>query len=183
MGILSLRWALNFPWACLLAFAVAPIALCQAVNEYQAKAAYLYNFGKFVEWPPESFQGPSDPLETCVLGRDPFGRWLKDSIAGKLIGGHPLEVRHVSSAAEAISCQILFVSSSEPKRVWSAISAIKKPGILTVGECSDPGECGAIINFTVENDKLRFEIDSAAAELAKLKISSRLLSLAQTVRK
>jgi hypothetical protein len=178
MGILK-----SIPAWLLLGLALVAGAPCQTVNEYQAKAAYLYNFGKFVEWPPEALPGPADPIETCVLGRDPFGHWLKDSIAGKSIGGHPLEIRHVSSVADAGACQILFVSASEPKRVWSAISAMKRPGILTVGECSDPAECGAIINFTLENDKLRFEIDSAAAELAKLKISSRLLSLAQSVKK
>jgi hypothetical protein len=159
---------------------IAP-AQAEAPDEYQVKAAFLLNFARFVEWPAEAFTGPADPIVTCILGKDPFGRWLKEAINGRSIEGRALTLRHITGAAEATSCQILFVGSSEPKRVWSALSGVRR--ILTVGECGDASEGGAIVNFVIEDGRVRFEINTEAAELAKVRISSRLLSLARLTRR
>jgi hypothetical protein len=153
----------------------------EARDEYQVKAAFLYNFARFVEWPAEAFTGPADPIVTCILGKDPFGRWLKEAINGRSIEGRPLTLRHIAGAAEAASCQILFVGSSEPKRVWAALAGVRR--VLTVGECGDASEGGAIVNFVIEDGKVRFEINTEAAELGKMRISSRLLSLARLTRR
>jgi hypothetical protein len=147
-------------------------------DEYQVKAAFLYNFAKFVEWPPEAFGNPSESLPVCVLGEDPFGRALDDVISGKKIEGRALIVRRISDAHQAKGCRILFVSSSERRGVLSILAGINESGVLTVGEADSAASGGMIINFILEGGKIRFAINTAAAEREKLRFSSRLLSLA-----
>jgi hypothetical protein len=153
------------------------------IDEYQLKAAFLYNFAKFVEWPPEAFVNPTDPLPVCVLGDDPFGHALDDVISGKKIEERALIVRRISDAHQAKGCRILFVSSSERRGVLSILAGINEPGVLTVGEADTAVSGGMIINFILEGGKIRFEINTAEAEREKLRFSSRLLSLAILVKK
>jgi hypothetical protein len=152
-------------------------------DEYQVKAAFLYNFAKFVEWPPEAFENPSQALVVCVLGEDPFGRALDDVVGGRKIEGRALSIRRISDARQARGCRILFVSSSERKTALQVLAALNEPGVLTVGEADSATAEGMIINFTLEGCKVRFAIDEAAAERGKLRLSSRLLSLAIAVKK
>jgi hypothetical protein len=148
------------------------------LDEYQVKAAFLYNFAKFVQWPTGTFQSPGDALAICILGEDPFGRSLADIVAGRTIEGRPLVVRHIASVKEGAACQILFVGSSENKRAAPPFADVKWPGVLTIGESNTPSADGAIINFRLDSGKVRFDINVEAAEREKLRISSRLLSLA-----
>jgi YfiR/HmsC-like len=152
-------------------------------EEYQLKAAFLYNFAKFVEWPAESFENPSEPLTVCVLGEDPFGRALDDVISGKKIEARALSVRRISDARQAKGCRVLFVSSSERRSVLSVLAGLNESGVLTVGESGSASSEGMIINFILEGGKIRFAINTAAAERGKLRFSSRLLSLAIIVKK
>jgi len=152
-------------------------------DEYQVKAAFLYNFAKFVEWPEEAFQNQSEPLMVCVLGEDPFGRAFDDVVAGKKIDGRALAVRRMSDARQAKGCRMLFVSSSEPKSVLSVLAALNESGVLTVGDSGSAAAGGMIINFILDGGKIRFAINTAAAEREKLRFSSRLLSLAIIVKK
>jgi hypothetical protein len=131
--------------------------------------------------PAEAFSGPADPIVTCILGKDPFGHWLKEAINGRSIEGPALTLRHIAGAAGAASCQILFVGSSEPKRVWTALAGVRR--VLTVGECGDASEGGAIVNFVIEDGKVRFEINTEAADLAKVRVSSRPLSVARLIKR
>lgn len=151
-------------------------------DEYQVKAAFLYNFAKFVEWPGEAFQNQSEPLVVCVLGEDPFGHALDDVVAGKKIDGRALVVRRTSDARQAKGCRMLFVSSSEPKSVLSVLAALNESGVLTVGDSDSASASGMIIKFIIEGGKIRFAINAAAAERVKLRFSSRLLSLAITAK-
>jgi hypothetical protein len=154
----------------------------QEIDEYQVKAAFLYNFAKFVDWPSQTFKTPQDPIMICVLGHNPFGNALKDVIRGKSIDGRAFAFRQVGNAGEAESCQILFVSSAEEKRFRSLWGGSKPAGILTVGEAQGFAANGGVINFKLEDGRVRFEINVSAAELEQLHISSKLLSLAQIVR-
>lgn len=158
-------------------------APAQIRNEYQVKAAVLLNFARFIEWPTESFQGPADPFVTCVLGRDPFGHWLHEAVEGRWINGRRVTLRHISKVDEAASCKIVFVAASESRRTWAMLSQTRPVGVLTVGECDDASEAGAIISLRLEADHVRFDVNVQAAEIARIKISSRLLSLARNVRK
>jgi hypothetical protein len=155
----------------------------QQLDEYRVKAAFLYNFAKFVDWPAEAFPTPGEPFAICVLGEDPFGRSLDDVIAGRSITERPVVVRRISDARQTGGCQILFVTSSAGKRVVSFFEATKHSGVLTVGEAGNPTSEGLIINFTLEGGKVRFEINLVAAADENLRFNSRLLSLATVIRR
>jgi hypothetical protein len=160
-------------------------ALCapaQMLDEYQVKAAFLYNFAKFVEWPPEAFKTPKDPILVCVLGRNPFGNALEDAIRGKSIEGRAFAYRHVSDAESANACQILFVGWEESKHFRALLESLKPMGILTVGEAQGFAADGGVINFKLDEGRVRFEINVDAAEHEQLHISAKLLSLAQIVK-
>jgi len=187
MAILIRKW--EMPLGARLSFAIVLTVRLLAggpirpPDEYQVKAAFLYNFAKFVEWPPEAFQNPLESFVVCVLGEDPFGRALEDVVGGKMVEGRALAVRRISDPLQGQGCRMLFVSSSERKRVLPVLIAMNERGVLTVGESDSATSDGTIINFILEAGKVRFSIDAAAADRGKLRISSRLLSLAVIVKK
>ena len=148
----------------------APVA-----GEYQVKAAFLYNFAKFVDWPAGA--GPS-AFVLCILGDDPFGAGI-NVIAGKQIGGRVLQVRRLASADGAAACQMLFISGSESEGLARALAAVRNRPVLTVGDTPGFAERGVAINLYVEQSKVRFEINLDAAKRAQLNISSQLLKLAR----
>jgi hypothetical protein len=158
------------------------VAQAQSADEYQVKAAFLYNFAKFVEWPAHAFKSPEDPVVICVMGRSPFGPLLEQAVSGKQIEGRPLAVREIAEIREAVACQILFVAAGEKKRVPAILDQIKTGAVLTVGETQNFAAAGGVINFKLEDGKVRIEVNVYAAERAKLRISSKLLSLAKIVR-
>jgi hypothetical protein len=155
----------------------------QHLDEYQLKAAFLYNFAKFVDWPVEAFRGPSEPFSICVLGDDPFGQSLDDMVASKTVGGRPIAVRRISDSSQTDACHILFVSSPPSKRALSILAAAKRTGVLTVGDAGVSTAEGIAIGFVMASGKVRFEIDPAVAGRAGLHISSKLMSLAQIGRR
>jgi hypothetical protein len=155
----------------------------QAPEEYQVKAAFLYNFARFVEWPPQAFKTAKDPIAVCVLGENPFGNTLEKMVEGKSAAGRPLVYRNVTNAESACSCQILFVASSEKRHFRSVRPILKSRGILTVGEAEGFAVSdGGVINFKLDEGRVRFEISLDAAEQQQLHISSKLLGLAQIVK-
>ena len=154
----------------------------QIADEYQVKAAFLYNFAKFVEWPPQAFKNPQDPIAICILGQNPFGDALEQTVRGKMIDTRTFSIRQVTDARQASACHILFVSSSERKRARSVLGELKS-SVLTVGEADGFTSDGGIVNFKIEEGRIQIQINVEAAEQEKLRISSKLLSLAQIVRK
>lgn len=148
-------------------------------TEYQLKAAFLYHFAQLVTWPSDAFADTSSPMVIAVLGENPFGKQLEESVRGKSVNGHPLAVKEVETLAEATNtCHILFISSSERKRLPEILAALHGKSVLTVGETDHFTETGGMINFILDVTKIRFQINDAAAKAAGLKISSKLLSLA-----
>jgi hypothetical protein len=156
-------------------------AFAQTVDEYQVKAAFLYNFAKFVEWPALTFKNDKDPLRICVLGQNPFGNVLVEGVGGKTVLGRPLLVSDISDAGRGADCQILFIGSSERKRLRAIFTDLRIVGVLTVGETEGFATQGGIVNFKLEDGRVRLEINIEAAALAKLRISSKVLNLAQIV--
>jgi YfiR/HmsC-like len=145
--------------------------------EYEVKAAFLLNFARFVEWPSFGEVPSSAPFSICILGDDPFGQTLDQIVRGEKIDNRPLAVRRVRRPQD--QCQVLFVPASE-----SDVARILKevgPGVLTVGEAPDFLRNGGMIDFVVENRRVRFDVNRAAAERASLRISSRLLGVARSV--
>ena len=152
-----------------------------AAGEYQVKAAFLFNFAKFVEWPPSSFSDTSVPLRICVFGRDPFGDELRNITKEKIVNGRKLEVTQVLDLQVARTCHILFIASSETSRLKQIFESLRGSDALTVGDTKGFVEQGGMINFVLENSRVQFEVNRKAAEQGRLKISSKLLSVAKLV--
>lgn len=150
-------------------------------GEYQVKAAFLYHFAQYVEWPAGTFRDAASPLTYCVLGEDPFQGALEGSLSGKSVGTHPVQIQRFNQATEARVCQVVFVRAASKKSVAEALANLKGPPVLTVGDSEHFAEEGGMIGFFLEDNKVRFEINLGAAEQAKLKISARLLALAKAV--
>jgi YfiR/HmsC-like len=156
-------------------------ALSEGPSEYKVKAAFLYSFTKFVQWPPFSSENSNDPVTVCVFGENPFGGALQEILVGKTFNGKPFAVKEMTSTQETRACLILFVSASERKRLKTVLESLQGAAVLTVGDTQGFAEDGCIIDFVLEDNKMRFEINTIAADRARLKISSKLLSLARIV--
>ncbi|MBL7686145.1 MAG: YfiR family protein, partial [Deltaproteobacteria bacterium] len=141
-------------------------------EDYQVKGNFLYHFGKFVDWPDSALKGS---FQICIIGSDPFGKTLDESMQGKTIKDKNIQISRMSNAAGAGACQIAFVDSSA--NAAELIAKSKTLPILTVGESPDFNQKGGMIQFVVQNNKVRFVINAAAAEKSGLKISSQLLKL------
>jgi hypothetical protein len=146
-------------------------------TESQVKAAYLYNFGKFVRW-PEDRNAKLDPLLICILGKDPFGAVLDSTVSGENIDGRKITVKRLSVLQEAAPCSVLFVSSSEERRLAAILPVAQRLSILTVSDMQNFAQRGGVIGLLNEQGKIRFEVNRAAAERAHLVLSSELLKVA-----
>jgi len=156
-------------------------AQTKAPSEYELKAAFLYRFAQFVEWPPQALDDAGSPLIYCTLGDDPFQGALDTALAGKTLGTHPLQVRHLRHALEAHGCHVLFIGGQEKKLLAPTLAALKNDPVLVVGESAHFAQDGGTIGFCLEENKIRFEINLTSAAKAKLKVSSKLLALAKNV--
>jgi hypothetical protein len=150
--------------------------------EYLIKAAYLYNFAMFVEWPPEAFPASRAPIVIGVVGADPFGWALDRMVQDKRINNRPIVVERFKIGDDVRRCHILFVGPAESARIGNLVQRVGTQAVLIVGDESDTMSSGGTIAFTVKNDKVGFEINLSAARRARLTISSKLLNLAQAVR-
>lgn len=152
-------------------------------KEYQIKAAYLYNFAKFVEWPADSFTNSDSPLVIGVFGQNPFGQELQAIAQAHQINGRPIVIRSITSAADAAGVHLMFVCATDDDQAAAILGSLKNTAILTVGESRKFMDAGGIIDFVRESDKVRFEVSAVEAERHGLKISAQLLKLATVVRK
>ncbi len=175
------------PTAVILVLALLHTAVLQAqqpkVSEYRVKAVYLYNFGRFVQWPPNATAAKGDSFSICVLGQDPFGPSLDSTLAGETLDGKPLAAKRISTTRDAGECRILFISSTEENHLKEILVALDESSILTVSDMPAFSRRGGMIQFVLEGDKVRFEINLTKAETAKLTLSSELLKVATTVRR
>ena len=175
----------------LMALIVACVSICgipgiladaQSFGEYQVKAAFLYNFARYVSWPKDSFPDDRAPILLGVVGKDPFGGALEQTIKGKTINGRELVLKRVTRQQDLKGFHILFVSSSEAQYLSQIMEKLKGESVLTVGEPEGFTLAGGIINLIMEENRVHFEINIVSAEQARLKISSKLLALAKVVK-
>ena len=165
-----------------MATAWSPLILAKnAPNEYEVKAACLYNFLKYVEWPAQAFAAADNPWTIGVLGEDPFGKWLEKAVGDKIVNGKKIVIRRAAQLEDVTPCQLLFLSQSEKGRVKKVLAKLQGTSILTVSECDTFAEQGGIINFLMSGEKIRFEINLNAAQRAGLKMSPKLLNVARIV--
>jgi hypothetical protein len=166
----------------ILPAAAAPRAAASAeLPEYSVKAAFLYHFAQFVEWPSDTAGAPST-LTIGVLGDDPFGDQLDRVALGKTVGGRTLSVRRLAAPEEAARCDILFISTSEAGRLSEILARLGGAPVLTVGEADRFARRGGMIGFFFEDGRVRLEVNVKAAEAARLRVSSKLLSVARLVK-
>jgi hypothetical protein len=149
--------------------------------EYQVKAAYLLNFTRYVEWPAQSFDAPDAPLTICVLGPDPFGTVLDQTVLGRTTQGRPVSIRRIRTEREAQSCHLVFVSQETWRTQRDLPRSLRRLGVLTVGESDEFAQDGGVIGFVIQNETVRFVVNDDARDRAGLRISSRMLSLAAAV--
>jgi hypothetical protein len=161
----------------LLAGGIGPAQQPQP-SEYQLKAAFLFNFARFVEWPKTALATPTTPLVIGILGENPFHEDLERTIGNKTVDSHPVVIQEFRSVTEATNCHVLFISTVEKKKLPEILQGLKGKNVLTVGEMEDFIESGGMINFRMEGTKIRFQINKEAAGAAGLKISSKLMALA-----
>ena len=150
-------------------------------REHQLKAAFLYNFVKFVEWPADRFADESTSIMLCVIGKDTFGTTLEDTVTGKTVRGRHISIRRIDNVDDVESCHLLFVSSSEPERLRQIVTRSHQANVLTVGNMARFIESGGVINLIKRSNNIRFEINLIAAEQSHLKLDLKLLTLASSV--
>jgi hypothetical protein len=178
--------------AWLLALAASPFALAAAqppspppgparrAPEYALKAAFLYNFTLFVEWPEET---KNVPLVICVLGEDPFGSILPDSLRGKMVRKREVRSAVVSTREELLSCAVVYVPATAGARERKLLTHLAGRPVLTVGESDDFLDDGGVLRFFFEGEKLRFEASAEAARRSGVRVSAQLLDLSRSPRK
>lgn len=170
-----------------LIFAASPVAgdvraADTQPTEYQLKAAYIYHFAQFVDWPASAFPATNAPLVIGILGDNPFGADLPHIVEGKVLNNHPLTVKEFRAVTEAATnCQILFISSSEKRRLPEIFTALKGTSVLTVGEEEYFTQNGGMISFVPDGARIRFLINETTVKNAGLNMSFKLLSLAKQV--
>jgi len=148
-------------------------------REYAVKAAFIYNFAQFVDWPADAFESEKAPIVIGILGTNPFDDSLEQAVQGKTVNGRAFKVEHFSTLDELRPCQILFVSSSQTPHLQELFEKLRGKPVLTIGESQEFPWAGGIIRFYLDESRVRFEVNPNAAETARLKISSKLLSLAR----
>lgn len=162
---------------------VCALALAQDRSlEAAVKATYLYKFAPFVQWPAEAFDSPSAPLVLCVVGADAVSALVDEAAGGQIVNGHPIAVEHRSASAAAGKCHILYVGGLRPAMVAQTLESVRGEPVLTVADRAPPSTPGLVIDFTIVDDRVRFDIDMHAATENRLLVSSKLLALAVNVR-
>jgi hypothetical protein len=161
---------------------VAGVQAQSAPTEYEVKAAYLFNFGKFVEWPASQKAG-ARTFDLCVLGKDPFGAALDRVVAGGVMEGKPVQARRLTDPAGAPACRILFIGAADERQVSEVLAAPGIAGVLTVGDTPTFLSRGGIIRFVTQGARVRFEVNLSRAQRAGLALSSELLRVAAAVHK
>jgi hypothetical protein len=153
-------------------------AQAEPPTEYEVKAAFIHNIAQFVEWPAAA--GTAGPLKLCIVGRDPFGKAL-DGLRGKTIRDKVWEVLPATPTTNLRECGVLFIAASERNNLGQILDATRGSAVLTVGDSERYAELGVMVNFYLEQNRVRFEINAEVASRAGLKMSSQLLKLARIV--
>jgi YfiR/HmsC-like len=150
-------------------------------SEYAVKAAFLFHFAQFVEWPDTAFRDAKSPLVYCTVGFDPFRGVLDETLKDKTVGARGFEVRHLKQAQEAHGCHLVFLGEDQKRQLASAMAALKGTPALVVGESDKFVEEGGMIGLSLEDNKVKFEVNLDATDRAGLKVSAKLLALAKHV--
>jgi hypothetical protein len=147
--------------------------------EYQVKAAFLYNFTRFISWPSSAFNSPTAPFVIGIVGNDPFGSYLEDIIDQEKVDNHPIIIQRYHDIKDINNCQILYISVSDDNKIKEIIAGVAHQNVLTVGDADKFVKWGGVISFFKDDNKLRVQINMAAAKTAGIEISSKLLKISK----
>jgi YfiR/HmsC-like len=150
--------------------------------EYQVKAVFLFNFVQFVDWPAPAARDSQLPVIIGILGNDPFGPFLDETVRGERLGSRPIQLRRFRQIADIEECNVLFISQSESERLPEILSVLKTRPVLTVSDGDAFAEQGGMIQFVTDKSRIRLRINLDAAQAANVTISSKLLRVAEIVR-
>ncbi|HET6546334.1 MAG TPA: YfiR family protein [Rhodanobacteraceae bacterium] len=184
MAVLAAGRCIRCGWwlalAVLLSVPVAAVPIHAKVRDYQVKAVFLFNFTQFVGWPSGAFGDSQEPIVIGVLGDDPFGAYLDETVRGERVDSRSLVVRRYRDTADldAAGCQVLFISESEAGRLEQDVARLRDRSILTVSDLDGFVDRGGMIQFVTENNRVKLRINADAAKAAGLTISSKLLRVA-----
>ena len=172
-----------FPCVFLAAVLFCAIAAAQSdpPSEYEVKAAFLFNFTKFVEWPDGSFNDPHAPIVIGIIGDDPFGDSLVRIVAGQQVQGRSVVIRKARFGEDLRHCHVLFISASERQRSAQILAGLRDASVLTVSDIDGFAEAGGSMQFVMQENRVRFLVNLDAATQSKLRVSAKLLALAQVV--
>jgi hypothetical protein len=174
---LSAAWLVLSAWLLSGGLSAQP----EAPGEYQLKAVFLFNFAQFVEWPPQAFADAQTPLVIGVLGRDPFGAYLDETVRGERVNNRSLVVQRYGRVEDIDTCHILFISRSEGDRLEEILARLRGRSILTVADAEGFALPGVMIGLVTVENKIRLRINLEGAQAASLRISSKLLRAAEIV--
>ncbi|UAY51543.1 YfiR family protein [Ferruginibacter albus] len=155
------------------------LAKTEQSREFQVKAVFLFNFTQFVDWPPASFTSSHSNIVIGILGTDPFGSYLEQTIEGEKANGHPLVIRHFTSTDDIGACHVLFINVQDKKKLQQAIASLKGKNILTVSDDAAILPSGGMVHFIIKNDKIQLQVNLEAVKAANLTMSSKLLRLVE----
>ena len=174
--------------ACALSIGVAagiasprPAQADTQADEYRVKAAFLYKFGSYIEWPSGSFARADSPVTIGVMGADTLADELTQIVVGRNVNGRPVRVRKLRPGDPIAGLHVLFVGRADSGRLAEILAAAKGRALLTVTESEEALELGSMINFVVVDDKVRFDVAPPPADSGNLRISARLLGVARKV--
>lgn len=154
----------------------------ESSREYSLKAVFLYHFCQFITWPPDRFQSDQTPFVIGVLGDNPFGNLLSETVKGEIVRGRPIQLKHLKNSKEGQSCHLLFVSDKALAEHPEVLATVKGHSVVTVGESEGFLNQGGMIALAAEQNRIRVRIYLAAAETARVEISSKLLRIADIKR-
>jgi hypothetical protein len=160
----------------------SPTTICpQTLTEYQIKAGFFFNFMRFVEWPDNAFATPTSPIGACVVGDTSMTDLLTDVVAGKLINGRAVSINRLKPTDDLHRCHLVFISAAAERHTAEILASLKKTNTLTVGETAGFPKAGGMINFSIEDNNVKLEMNLDAATHAGLKVNSKLIAVSRLV--
>jgi hypothetical protein len=151
----------------------------QTLTEYQIKAGFFFNFTRFVEWPENAFATPTSPIVACVVGDTPMTDLLSDVVAGKVVNGRAVSINRLKPTDDLHRCHLVFISAAAERHTAEILAGVKKTNTLTVGESAGFPKAGGMINFSIENNNVKLEMNLDAATHAGLKVNSKLIAVSR----
>jgi hypothetical protein len=153
----------------------------QTLTEYQIKAGFFFNFTRFVDWPESAFVNASSPVFVCILGETPLTDLVTDVALGKVVNGRAVSIRRVKASDDLRQCNLLFISAEEERHTAEILASLKKANTLTVGETPGFAQAGGMINFSIQENRVKLELNLEATTRAGLKVNSKLIAVARLV--